>query len=128
MFIRQNNGKLPKKRRTGEFKKLTDAEVASMEAIVGEAFEGFGGARTREDEMMAGEKATAVRELEFPASEESYVFDRGVVAFWGQDGDTRVRCEISREALDDHFHGDDKDKLEVFRANRSLNAIRRTCA
>jgi hypothetical protein len=85
MFIRQNNGKLPKKRRTGEFKKLTDAEVASMEAIVGEAFEGFGGARTREDEMMAGEKATAVRELEFPASEESYVFDRGVVAFWGQD-------------------------------------------
>jgi hypothetical protein len=89
-----------------------------MEAIVGEAFEGFGGARTREDEMTAGEKATAVRELEFPASEESYVFDRGVVAFWGQDGDTRVRCEISREALDDHFHGDDKDKLEVFRANR----------
>jgi len=29
-----------------------------------------------------------------------------------------VRCEISREALDDHFGGDEKDKLEVFRANR----------
>ncbi len=29
-----------------------------------------------------------------------------------------MRCAISREALDDHFQGDDKDKLEVFRANR----------
>jgi hypothetical protein len=41
-----------------------------------------------------------------------------VVTFWGQDGKTRVRCAISREAIDDHFHGDDKDKLEVFMANR----------
>ena len=41
-----------------------------------------------------------------------------VVVFWGQDGESRVRCAISREALDDHFQGDDKDKLEVFRANR----------
>jgi hypothetical protein len=29
-----------------------------------------------------------------------------------------VRCEITREALDDDFGGDGKDKLEVFRANR----------
>jgi len=29
-----------------------------------------------------------------------------------------VRCEISREALDDQFRSDHKDKLEVFRANR----------
>jgi Fic/DOC family len=42
MFIRQNNGTLPKRRRTGEFKKLTDAEVSSLEALVNEAFEGFG--------------------------------------------------------------------------------------
>jgi hypothetical protein len=40
------------------------------------------------------------------------------VVFWGQDGETRVRCEISREALDDHFHSENKDKLEVFRSNR----------
>jgi hypothetical protein len=40
------------------------------------------------------------------------------VTFWGQDGKTRVRCAISRETIDDHFHGDDKDKLEVFTANR----------
>ena len=31
------------------------------------------------------------------------------VTFWGQDGTTRVRCLISREALDDHFS--DRDKL-----------------
>jgi len=60
------------------------------------------------------------RDLTFPAPEERYVFDRLVVAFWGRDGKNRVRCEISREALDDHFHGDDKDKLEVFRANRPV--------
>ena len=58
------------------------------------------------------------RDLKFPASEERYSFDRGVVVFWGQDGEARVRCEISREALDDHFGGDGKDKLEVFSANR----------
>jgi Protein of unknown function (DUF1488) len=38
--------------------------------------------------------------------------------FWGQDGENRVRCEIIRDALDDHFGGDGKDKLAVFRANR----------
>ena len=57
-------------------------------------------------------------DLRFPEPEERYDFDRGVVTFWGQDGENRVRCAISREALDDHFQGDDKDKLEVFRANR----------
>jgi hypothetical protein len=41
-----------------------------------------------------------------------------VVTFWGQDGENRVRCAISREALDDHFQGDNKDKLGVFMANR----------
>ncbi len=38
--------------------------------------------------------------------------------FWGHDGETRVRCEISEEALDDNFRGDGKDKVQVFRANR----------
>jgi Protein of unknown function (DUF1488) len=40
------------------------------------------------------------------------------VVFGGQDVDTRVRCEISRQALDDNFKGDAKDKMQVFRANR----------
>jgi len=58
------------------------------------------------------------RYLQFSKPEEKYNSGRGVVVFWGQDGETRVRCEISREALDDHFHGENKDKLEVFRSNR----------
>jgi len=118
MFIRQNKGKLPKRRRQGEFEKLTDAEVASLEAVVGEAFEGFGDGRTGAGDIHAGEEDMGGRELEFPAPEERYIFDREVVVFWGQDGEKRVRCEISQEALDDHFGGDGKDKVEVFRGNR----------
>jgi Protein of unknown function (DUF1488)/Fic/DOC family len=60
------------------------------------------------------------RDLRFPEKDAKFIFDRQVVAFWGQDGKTRVRCEISREALDDDFQGDDKDKLKVFQANRRV--------
>jgi Fic family protein len=59
-------------------------------------------------------------DLKFPDRDEKYIFDRQVVTFWGQDGETRIMCAISREALDDHFKGDSKDKLEVFGANRKL--------
>jgi hypothetical protein len=57
-------------------------------------------------------------DLKFPRPGETYSFDREVVIFWGQDEDMRVRCEISREALDDHFDGDNKDPLAAFRTNR----------
>ncbi len=40
-LIRLNEGKLGRKRREGEFEKLTDEEVVSIEAIVREAFEEF---------------------------------------------------------------------------------------
>ena len=40
-FIRQNKGKLGKKRRENEFAKLTEQEVTAIEAIVREEFEGF---------------------------------------------------------------------------------------
>jgi Fic/DOC family len=40
-YIRLNEGRLGRKRREGEFEKLTDDEVASIEAIVRGAFEGF---------------------------------------------------------------------------------------
>jgi hypothetical protein len=56
-------------------------------------------------------------DLTFPAADERYVFDRDIVVFWGRDGETRVRCEISEEALHDHFSGDGKDNLAVFKAN-----------
>jgi hypothetical protein len=41
MFIRQNKGTLPRKRREREFKKLRQEEVTLIEGIVNEAFEGF---------------------------------------------------------------------------------------
>jgi hypothetical protein len=40
IFIRQNNGTLPRKRREGEFKQLLDEEVALLEGIVNDAFAG----------------------------------------------------------------------------------------
>ena len=40
-FIRLNEGKLGRQRREAEFEKLTNDEVASIEAIVCEAFDGF---------------------------------------------------------------------------------------
>ncbi|OLC95175.1 MAG: cell filamentation protein Fic [Acidobacteria bacterium] len=57
-------------------------------------------------------------DLKFPAPMESLVFGRDLVLFYGQDGEAVVRCVISGEALDAHFHGDGKDRVEVFRANR----------
>jgi hypothetical protein len=57
-------------------------------------------------------------ELTFPEQEERYIIDRGVVAFSGRDRQTRVPVAITREALDDHFGSDGRDKLEVFRGNR----------
>jgi hypothetical protein len=40
LYIRQNNGTRSKRRREGEFAKLRDDEVALIEAIVRDAFEG----------------------------------------------------------------------------------------
>jgi hypothetical protein len=115
-FIRQNNGALPKRRRTNEFKQLTDHEVSLLEAVVNDAFEGFGEAGP--DKIHDADETPRRHELQFPAPNEQWIFDRNVVVFCGQDADIRVKCEISREALDDNFEGDGKDKLQVFRANR----------
>jgi Fic family protein len=58
------------------------------------------------------------RELKFPAPKETEDFKGDSVVFWGQDGEKRVRCEIIRDVLGDHFGGGGKDKLTVFRAKR----------
>lgn len=42
MFVRQNSGTLPRRRRDREFAPLTESEVGDLEAIVRDAFEGFG--------------------------------------------------------------------------------------
>ena len=59
-------------------------------------------------------------DVTFPEPKESFVAERDVVSFYGQDGKAWVRCAISGEALDNHFHGEGKAKLEVFRANRQV--------
>ena len=50
---------------------------------------------------------TDKRTLTFSDKEFSYDSGSGVT-FWGQDGKTRVRCRIAREALDDHFSDGDR--------------------
>ena len=57
-------------------------------------------------------------DLQGPTVAERYDSSRQAVEFWVAVGSTRLRCAISREALDDHFGGDGKDKLVVFRTNR----------
>jgi hypothetical protein len=58
-------------------------------------------------------------DLTFPDTAARYNFDRGVVVFWANDGKKRVRCAISREALDDHFEGDKtKNQEEAFQEHR----------
>jgi transcriptional regulator with XRE-family HTH domain len=58
------------------------------------------------------------RTLVFPNPRARKDSMRDVVVFEGKDGDKIVTCAISREALDDHFDGDNKDKLKVFTAKR----------
>ena len=49
----------------------------------------------------------------------SYDISRGVT-FWGEDGEKRIRCRISREALDDHFSDGDRLRPEAaFKKYRS---------
>jgi len=47
-------------------------------------------------------------------TDETFSRDPGdAIAFWGQDGETRIHCRISREALDDHFSESDRLKPEA---------------
>ena len=57
------------------------------------------------------------RTLVFPDARERYDFDRAVVLFTGKDGDKNIISAISREALEDHFGGDNKDLMKVYKAN-----------
>jgi hypothetical protein len=79
MFIRQNKGTMPKRRRTGEFKQLIDDEVEKVEAVVNDAFEGFGQAEA--DKSQDPDEPPRRHELEFPEPNEHWIFYRGVVVF-----------------------------------------------
>ena len=78
----------------------------------------FARLQVRPSEFAAWQIAWENKELIFPAPEERHDASRDVIVFWGQDRAQRIRCAISREALDDHFHGDNRNKLEVFGENR----------
>ena len=66
------------------------------------------------------------RTLVFTDPDSSYDISRGVT-FWGEDGTKRIRCRISREALDDHFSEGDKLRPEAaFKKHRaSIEALAR---
>ena len=62
---------------------------------------------------------TDKRTLVFPDQEFRSDIDERII-FWGQDGEKRVRCMISREALDDHFSDGDRLRQEAaFKKYRS---------
>jgi Fic family protein len=57
--------------------------------------------------------------LTFPDKEHRTDATRGAI-FWGEDGKKRVRCIISREALDDHFSDGDRLRPDAaFQAHRA---------
>jgi transcriptional regulator with XRE-family HTH domain len=58
------------------------------------------------------------RTLVFPGTPARYDAVRGVAIFDGRDGDRTMRCGISREALEDHFGGEDKNPVKVVRMHR----------
>jgi hypothetical protein len=61
-------------------------------------------------------------ELSFPNSHARYDSDREAVIFVGEALGNVVRCAVSREALEDHYEADGRDKagrLAVFHSNRS---------
>jgi Fic family protein len=96
----------------GRFREMAESDLLSLH-------EGnFARLQVRPSEFAAWQVAWENKELVFPAPEQRYDTSRDVVVFWGQDRTERIRCAISREALDDHFHGDNRNKLEVFGEDR----------
>ncbi len=59
------------------------------------------------------------RKLEFPNPREKYDSLRRVIIFLGVDGNKKVICAISEEALDDHFE-DRKNPIRNFIENRGI--------
>jgi transcriptional regulator with XRE-family HTH domain len=56
---------------------------------------------------MTDKRTLVFTDLEFRADASD------AIVFWGQDGETKVRCRISREALDDHFSDSGRLKPEA---------------
>jgi Fic family protein len=96
----------------GKFREMAESDLLSLH-------EGnFARLGVRPSEFAVWQIAWENKELVFPAPEERYDSNRDVVVFWGLDRNQRIQCVISEEALDDHFDGDNRNKLAIFRANR----------
>lgn len=96
----------------GRFRETAESDLLNLH-------EGnFARLQVRPSEFAAWQTAWEHKELIFTVPEERYDFNRDVVVFWGQDRTHRIRCVISEEALHDHFHGDGKNQIQVFRENR----------
>ncbi len=69
---------------------------------------------------------TDTRTLVFPDQTYRYVSDEGVT-FFGEDGSRRIRCTISREALDDHYldHGRLRPEDGFLKSRRDIEALAR---
>lgn len=59
------------------------------------------------------------RNLIFQNKKPKYDFDREVIIFIGNDGDKEVKCEITREALEDRYRSKHKQLLKIFEDNHS---------
>ncbi|QMV19734.1 DUF1488 family protein [Granulicella sp. 5B5] len=96
----------------GRFRETAESDLLNLH-------EGnFARLQVRPSEFAVWQTAWEHKELVFTAPEERYDFNRDAVVFWGQDRTDRIRCVISEEALHDHFHGDGKNQIRVFRENR----------
>ncbi|MCK6452486.1 MAG: DUF1488 family protein [Alphaproteobacteria bacterium] len=103
--------------------KLTQRQLAALAKVSAPTISRF--ERNEKDIQLSSALAildamglTDKRTLEFPNRTHSYDSDAGVT-FGGQDGSTKVRCQISREALDDHFTDGDRLRPEdAFKRHR----------
>ena len=58
------------------------------------------------------------RHLIFPEPKEHVNVNRTIVQFTGRDRDKVIHCAITKEALVDHFDGDNQFPLKIFQANK----------
>lgn len=104
--------------------KLTQRDLAALAKVTAPTVSRF--ERAEKDIQLSSALAilealglTDKRTLTFPDQEYAYDAWAGVT-FYGQDGPKRVRCRISREALDDHFSEGDRLRPEAaFKKHRA---------
>lgn len=111
--------------------KLTQRELAALAKVSTPTISRF--ERQAKDVQLSSALAildvlgmTDKRTLTFPDKQFEYDTWKGVT-FWGQEGATRVRCRIAREALSDHFsEGDRLRPQAAFEKHRdAIEAIAR---